>query len=71
MLSSHGAGDVFAGALAARLSDGEVMRDALRYAAGAAALHVATKVAERSALERAVVNEFLARHAGCTPIAED
>ena len=41
-LSSHGAGDAFTGALAARLDTGEALEAALRFAQGAAALHVST-----------------------------
>jgi ribokinase len=41
---THGAGDVFVGALAARLAGGVSLTDALRYANAAAALHVATAI---------------------------
>lgn len=53
---THGAGDVFVGALAARLADGARLTDAaplgeaLRYANAAAALHVAAAEADRAAL---------------------
>ncbi len=40
--SSHGAGDCFVGAFAARLVAGEPVNSALRYASAAAALHVST-----------------------------
>lgn len=39
-VSMHGAGDLFTGALAARLALGSDMPDAIRYAQAAAALHV-------------------------------
>lgn len=47
---THGAGDVFVGALAARLADGATLAQASRYANAAAALHVGTPsgVRERS-----------------------
>lgn len=41
VVSTHGAGDAFVGALAARLALETAMREALRYAQAAAALHVA------------------------------
>lgn len=47
VVSTHGAGDVFVGALAARMSVGDEIVDALRYAAAAAAAHVSTPVAHR------------------------
>lgn len=49
-ISSHGAGDAFTGALAARLDKGEVLRDALRFATTAAALHVAASTDHRKTL---------------------
>ncbi len=60
VVSSHGAGDVFAGALAARLADAEPMAGALRYAAAAAALHVATPLAQRASITPAQVRIFMA-----------
>ena len=47
---THGAGDVFVGALGARIAVGEPFPDALRYANAAAALHVSTPAAERDAI---------------------
>lgn len=44
---THGAGDVFVGALGARMAIGEPLVDALRYANAAAALHVGTPEGER------------------------
>ena len=44
-----GAGDVFVGALAARLADGAALTEALGYA-NAAAFHVGTLEADRDAL---------------------
>jgi ribokinase len=46
-LSSHGAGDSFVGALAARLAKGVGLAEAVRYASAAAALHVSRAVKER------------------------
>ena len=56
---AHGAGDVFVGALAARLADEATVPDALRYANAAAALHVGTPEAEREALDTAAVQALL------------
>jgi ribokinase len=54
-LSSHGAGDAFAGALAARLDAGDPIDRAAAFARDAAALHVATPPAGRAALTPAAV----------------
>jgi ribokinase len=56
---AHGAGDVFVGALAARLAGGAPLPDALRYANAAAALHVGTPEEERAALGTAAVEALL------------
>jgi ribokinase len=55
VVSTHGAGDAFVGALAARLADGAAMADALRYANAAAALLVATPADARCHLGPAAV----------------
>lgn len=47
-ISSHGAGDAFIGALAARLAGGAPLPEAARFAAAAAALHVATPPEHRA-----------------------
>jgi sugar/nucleoside kinase (ribokinase family) len=44
---THAAGDVFVGALGARLAHGDELAAALAYANAAAALHVSTREAER------------------------
>jgi ribokinase len=56
---THGAGDVFVGALAARLAEDEPMETALRYANAAAALHVGTAEAGRAPLGPADVLRLL------------
>jgi ribokinase len=50
VVSTHGAGDTFVGSLAARLTAGDAVAAALRYAAAAAAAHVATPVLQRLAI---------------------
>lgn len=59
-VSTHGAGDAFVGALAARLCDGADLQVACRFAQAAAALHVSTPVVERSKVTPADVKAFLA-----------
>lgn len=49
-ISSHGAGDAFIGALAARLAGGAPLPEAARFAAAAAALHVATPPEHRATI---------------------
>lgn len=58
-ISSHGAGDAFIGALAARLAADTPLADAARFAAAAAALHVATPPAQRATITPATVLSFL------------
>jgi ribokinase len=57
--SSHGAGDAFAGALAARLALGADLHAALGYAQVAAALHISSKPDERRSITPGVVLERL------------
>lgn len=59
-VSSHGAGDMFVGALAARVASGEALTDALPFAQAAAALHVSTPVVERGDITPSRVRDFLA-----------
>jgi ribokinase len=61
VVSAHGAGDMFTGALAARLTDGDFLLDALDFAMAAAALFVSMPVAEREKVSKAAVEAFLAR----------
>lgn len=57
--STHGAGDAFVGALAARLDAGDAMGDALRYANAAAALTVALPEADRARIGAERVRELM------------
>lgn len=59
VISSHGAGDAFVGAFAARLAAGVTLENALAYASAAAALHVATSVNERLEIDPETVAGFL------------
>jgi ribokinase len=52
-VSTHGAGDMFTGALAAALSRGAEIAQAARFGQAAAALHVAADPAQRSHITRA------------------
>ena len=58
-VETHAAGDVFVGALGARLAGAEHLATALRYANAAAALHVGTPEAERDALGPADVRRLI------------
>jgi len=60
VVSTHGAGDLFVGSLASRLAAGDAMHPALRYAAAAAAAHVATPVPNRLAIGPHQVAQLLA-----------
>ncbi|GGX59214.1 ribokinase [Tateyamaria omphalii] len=60
--STHGAGDMFIGALAARVDNGASIKEAIPFAQAAAALHVSMSNSERSALGPARVNAFIAAH---------
>ncbi len=63
VISTHGAGYAFIGALAYRLAQGDKIRDAIRFAQGAAALHVSTPVANRAGVCQSDVEMFLATRA--------
>ncbi len=52
LVSTHGAGDAFVGALAAQLATGQPLRDAVVYANAAAAVIVSTPEPRRAALDR-------------------
>jgi len=61
VVSSHGAGDMFCGALAAKLVSAYGMSDALDFAMAAAACHVALSVDERSDMSIELVSGFLGK----------
>lgn len=61
-VSTHGAGDMFVGALAAQVIDGAAIEAALPFAQAAAALHVSTELSERSQISQAKVKAFLDAH---------
>ena len=60
VVSTHGAGDMFTGALAARLSDGDALEVALRFAQAAAALFVGAPIARRAEITPGSVFAYLA-----------
>jgi ribokinase len=70
LVSTHGAGDAFVGALAARLAGGDRLVDAVSYANAAAAVLVATKDENRRDLTSADVHALLSRSPGHDDIAE-
>jgi len=59
--SSHGAGDMFCGALASRFIAGEPLSGALDYAMAAAAWHVSATLAERSKINQEAIDFLLAK----------
>jgi len=59
VVSTHGAGDAFVGALAARLAGQGDLEDALSFAQAAAALHVSAPVAERQLILPVDVTRFI------------
>jgi ribokinase len=59
VVSTHGAGDMFVGALAARLAGGAALVAALRFAAAAATLQVGADEAARARLDAEAVRAFL------------
>jgi ribokinase len=61
VFSTHGAGDMFAGVLAARLDAGDAIVDALPFAQAAAALLVSTTLAERDGINPAAVRALMER----------
>ena len=60
LVSAHGAGDMFLGSLAACVAAGTDLADAVPFAQAAAALHVSTPLAARSALDADAVRRFMA-----------
>ncbi len=62
VVSTHGAGDMFAGALAARLADGESLEAAIAFGQGAAALYVSLPFDQRATgLTLPAVKQFVER----------
>lgn len=61
VISTHGAGDAFLGALAAARADGQTLAQAAAFGQAAAALHVATPVDQRGAITRRDVAELMAQ----------
>jgi len=59
VVSSHGAGDMFIGALAARYLEGDPIESALKYAQGAAALHISRPENERKEITPKKVSDFI------------
>lgn len=68
VVSTHGAGDCFCGALAARLAHGENLLDSCRFAATAAALLVSLPEAERGTLNEGAVRAALASAPAWQPL---
>ena len=58
-ISSHGAGDMFIGALAARYLIGDTMENALIYAQAAAALFISRAEEERAGINQRAVTDFM------------
>jgi ribokinase len=61
LVDTHGAGDAFIGALAARLASGASVVEAVRFANAAAALFVSTPAGQKSAVTSDQVNRFLSQ----------
>ncbi len=61
VVSTHGAGDMFVGALAARLTAGDFPLDAVDFANAAAALFVSLPIASRNRVTADAVRAFMAR----------
>lgn len=59
VVSTHGAGDSFVGALASEIAKGRPLMAALEFAQAAAALFVSCPVAHRNSLRRATVRDFM------------
>jgi len=58
-ISSHGAGDMFIGALAARYLIGDTMENALVYSQAAAALFISRAEEERAGINQRAVTDFM------------
>ena len=60
VVSTHGAGDMFVGALASQVTAGTPLKAAIPFAQAAAALHVSLPTAARDTLTPDMVNRFIA-----------
>jgi|TARA_B110000967_G_C18759070_1_gene496874 ribokinase len=60
VVSTHGAGDMFVGALASQVVCGANMVDAIKFAQAAAALHVSSQLDKRKKLNNQATTAFLA-----------
>jgi ribokinase len=60
LLDTHGAGDAFVGALAARWASGTLLTEAVRFANAAAALFVSTPMEQKRAVTSEDVMRILA-----------
>ena len=60
VVSTHGAGDMFVGALASQVVYGANMAEAIKFAQAAAALHVSSQLDKRTKLNNQAVTAFLA-----------
>ena len=58
VVSTHGAGDAFVGALAACVSGGRCIADSIGFAQAAAALHVSLPVEDRAGMDHHAVTRF-------------
>ncbi len=61
VVSTHGAGDVFVGALAAQVADGVAISDAIGFAQAGAALHISSSLEDRPQLDASAVETFMRR----------
>lgn len=59
VVSAHGAGDMFSGALAAEIARGAELREAARFAQGAAGVFVGLEIGARAAMGRSLVERRL------------
>ena len=59
VVSTHGAGDAFVGALASELARGRPLNPALEFAQAAAAVFVSSPVADRALIRRETVHDFM------------
>jgi ribokinase len=58
VVSTHGAGDAFIGALAVKLASGAALEDAARFASAAAALHVSAPTDKRAEIDPKAIEKL-------------